>query len=248
MTGDASGNVLRGNGGDDRLDGGAGSLDAADYTTAPKAVAANLALGTASGGDGVDTLIGIERLIGSAFADTLVGDAGPNSFIGNGGDDTIDGGLGVDTVDYSGAASAVTVSLWEYKSSGADGTDSLTGIEEIVGSAYADSLTGDAANNTFTGGGGDDNLDGGNGLDFALYSSPKSSFTVVQYGIKTLLIGSGAGSEGSDSLIRVERLVFPDVSVALDMSTAQSAGQAALLIGAVLGRTALSAKPELVGT
>lgn len=247
LTGDAGENVLRGNGGDDRLDGGVGSLDASDYTNAPKAVSANLALGTASGGDGTDTLIGIERLIGSAFADTLVGDAGPNAFIGNGGDDTIDGGLGVDTVDYSGATNAVTVSLWEYKSSGADGTDSLTGIEEVIGSAYADSLTGDSANNTFTGGGGDDNLDGGNGLDFALYSSPKSSFTVVQYGIKTLLIGSAAGSEGSDSLIRVERLMFPDVSVALDMGVTQSAGQAALLIGAVLGRAALSAKPELVG-
>jgi Ca2+-binding RTX toxin-like protein len=247
LTGDAGENVLRGNCGDDRLDGGAGSLDAADYTNAPKAVSANLALGAASGGDGADTLIGIERLIGSAFADTLIGDAGSNSFIGNGGDDTIDGGLGVDTIDYSAATNAVTVSLWEYKSSGAEGTDSLTGIEEVIGSAYADSLTGDSANNTFTGGAGDDNLDGGNGLDFALYSSPKSSFTVVQYGIKTLLIGSGAGSEGSDSLIRVERLVFPDVSVALDMGVAQSAGQAALLIGAVLGRTALSAKPELVG-
>ena len=63
-------------------------------------------------------------------------------------------------------------------------------------------------------------------MDFALYSSPKSGFTVVQYGIKTLLIGGGTGSEGSDSLIRVERLVFPDVSVALDLGVAQSSGQA----------------------
>lgn len=247
LIGDAGINLLRGNGGDDLLDGGAGSLDAADYTNAPKAVSANLALGTASGGDGADTLVGIEQLIGSTFADTLVGNAGANTFIGHGGDDIIDGGLGVDTVDYSVAAGAVTVSLWEFKASGADGSDSLTGIEAVIGSSYPDFLTGDSANNTFTGGGGDDNLDGGNGLDFALYSSPKSGFTVVQYGIKTLLIGGGTGGEGSDSLIRIERLVFPDVSVALDLGVAQSCGQAALLIGAVLGRAALGAKPELVG-
>ncbi len=247
LTGDGGQNVLRGNGGDDRIDGGAGTLDAADYTNAPKAVVVNLALGTASGGDGSDTLIGIEQLIGSAYADTLVGDSSPNSFRGNGGDDLIDGGLGVDSVDFSAAVSAVTVSLWEHKVTGADGTDTLTSIEEVIGSAFADSLTGDAANNTFTGGGGDDSLDGDSGLDFALYSTPKANFTVVQYGIKTLLIGSSAGTEGTDSLIRVERLVFPDLSVALDLGTAQSGGQAALLIGAVLGRAALGAKPELVG-
>jgi Ca2+-binding RTX toxin-like protein len=247
LIGDAGQNVLRGNGGDDRLDGGAGTLDTADYSNAPKAVVVNLVQGTATGGDGNDTVIGIEQLIGSAFADTLIGDATPNSFKGNGGDDQIDGGLGVDTVDYSGATSAVTVSLWENKATGPDGTDTLVSIEEVIGSAFSDTLTGNIESNTFIGGAGDDNLDGDNGLDFALYSAPKSSFTVVQYGIKTLLIGNGAGSEGSDSLIRVERLVFPDLSVALDMGTTQSGGQAALLIGAVLGRAALSAKPELVG-
>ncbi|MEN9395760.1 MAG: hypothetical protein RLZ81_290 [Pseudomonadota bacterium] len=247
LTGDAGKNVLRGDAGDDRLNGAGGTQDVADYANAPKAVVASLALGTATGGGGSDTLIGIEQLFGSAFADTLIGDNGPNTLRGGGGDDLIDGGLGVDTVDYSASLGAVTVSLWENKASGSDGLDSLTSIENAIGSAFADSLTGDAANNTFVGGAGDDNIDGGNGLDYAIYGSPKSGFTVLQYGIKTLLIGSGASAEGSDTLIRVERLVFPDWSVALDMGTSQSGGQAALLLGAVLGRAALSAKPELVG-
>ena len=55
-----------------------------------------------------DTLIGIEDLGGSGFADTLVGDAGPNRLYGLGrsdmlsglqGDDLLDGGSGLDTGD-----------------------------------------------------------------------------------------------------------------------------------------------------
>ena len=47
-------------------------------------------------GAGLDTLIGIERLIGSSGNDTLTGDSLANRIDGGAGDDTIDGGAGND--------------------------------------------------------------------------------------------------------------------------------------------------------
>jgi Ca2+-binding RTX toxin-like protein len=45
------------------------------------------------------------------------------------------------------------------------GVDVLTGIENILGSGFSDSLTGDAGHNALTGGNGNDTLSGDAGLD-----------------------------------------------------------------------------------
>src|SRR4029078_9201324 len=92
---------LQGMAGNDRLDGGLG-FDRAIYTDATGGITVNLAVGTASGaGVGTDTLVGIEGVVGSNFADTFnaggfVGDSGVpgtpigfNEFEGGGGDDII---------------------------------------------------------------------------------------------------------------------------------------------------------------
>ena len=51
------------------------------------------------------------------------------------------------------------------------GTDTLHNIEGVIGSAFADLLTGDGNFfNTFRGGGGNDTINGGFGLDNAKYS------------------------------------------------------------------------------
>ena len=74
----------------------------------------DLALGQATndGDGGVDTLIDIDRVRGSAFADQIFGsDNAPNTnerFEGMGGNDTIDGRGGFDVVHYTTALSAVT--------------------------------------------------------------------------------------------------------------------------------------------
>jgi len=95
---------LQGGSGNDRLDGGAGT-DYAYFWSQTGAVTVNLSLGTASGGDGADTLIGIENVYGSEFADTLIGDASGNWLGGEQGNDTLTGGAGSDTfrVDYNGS-------------------------------------------------------------------------------------------------------------------------------------------------
>jgi Ca2+-binding RTX toxin-like protein len=78
--------------GNDTLDGGAG-VDSASYGFAPSGVVVDLAAGTGTG-NGSDTLIGIENLEGSFFADTVIGDLGPNVISGGSGDDTVRGWRG----------------------------------------------------------------------------------------------------------------------------------------------------------
>ena len=74
--------------GNDTLDGGPGS-DLASYAGAGAGVTVNLATGTATGGDGADTLISIERVTGSAYLDSLTGSAAADTLDGAGGDDNI---------------------------------------------------------------------------------------------------------------------------------------------------------------
>ncbi|MBS1886475.1 MAG: hypothetical protein JSU06_04725 [Actinobacteria bacterium] len=102
--GAGDGDVLEGDYGTDTIDGGPGADDTASYAMAgtgstasgtSNGVHVDLAAGTAEG-DGVDALVGIEDVVGSAFADTIVGDAGPNTLFGGGGIDELIGGGGED--------------------------------------------------------------------------------------------------------------------------------------------------------
>ena len=118
----------------------------------------------------------------------LTGDAGDNTLAGGAGADTLIGGSGTDTADYSASASAVTVDLATNINTGGDAQgDSLTGIENITGSAYNDVLFGDAGanvisggagNDVFAGGAGADTIIGGSGTDTAGYSASASAVTV----------------------------------------------------------------------
>ena len=142
----------------------------------------SLAVATAQNtvGAGTDTLSEFENLIGSAFNDTLTGDAGNNVLTGGAGNDTLVGGLGDDTLDggagtadtasYAPANSGVTVSLvtaGPQDTLGA-GIDTLVGIENLIGSAFNDTLTGDSLANRIDGGAGDDTIEGGAGNDILI--------------------------------------------------------------------------------
>lgn len=58
----------------------------------------SLTAGTASGGAGSDTLIAIENVTGTNFADTITGSSGVNILSGGDGNDFISGGLGSDFI------------------------------------------------------------------------------------------------------------------------------------------------------
>lgn len=116
-------------------------------------------------------------------------------------------------------------------------------IENVVGSAYADSLFGSdasnwmqggAGNDTLEGRGGNDVIDGGDGRDTAVYAASRASFS-IEKGSNGITVASGA--TGADTLVNVERVAFADTKVALDLDG--NAGTVAKLIGAVFGADAV---------
>jgi Ca2+-binding RTX toxin-like protein len=169
ITGNSGSNILAGLAGADTLDG-SGSIDTATYAASASGVTVSLASGVAHGGDAEgDTFISIENLTGSAFGDALEGDGGNN---------VLNGGAGVDTVSYEHAVTGVTVSLaltTAQNTIGA-GTDTLTGFENLTGSAHDDVLTGNSGANVLTGGGGNDILNGGSGADTLMGSQGNDMF------------------------------------------------------------------------
>jgi len=121
LSGLAGDDTLSGYAGDDILDGGAGS-DIAQYYDATGPVTVNLALGTASGvGVGTDTLISIEYVSGSQYADTLTGDANNNGFRGGNGNDTLTGGAGADAFHVSYGSDDTSVDTITDFNAGAGG-------------------------------------------------------------------------------------------------------------------------------
>ena len=167
--------ALTGGAGADTLMGGHG-LDTASYAASAAAVTVNLETGAASGGDAQgDTLDSIEYLTGSAYDDTLIGNAGNNVLEGSSGADAIDGGEGIDTASYAGSASRVDVRLSGTVVNHGDATgDTLTNIENLIGSAHNDILVGNGQANALAGrdgndllwaSSGDDLLTGGPGAD-----------------------------------------------------------------------------------
>jgi len=90
--------------------------------------------------------------------DTLTGGLGDDILIGGLGNDSLDGGADTDTVSYASASGAVTVDLSLGIATGAAGNDTLTNIENILGSDHDDTLSGDMNNNTIEGGDGADDF------------------------------------------------------------------------------------------
>ena len=83
-------------------------------------------------------------------------------------------------------------------------TDTLFGIEKIIGSVHDDTLTGDAYNNIFDGGAGDDTLTGGGGADkFVLTKTGGGSDTVTDFADgtdKIQIASAGDDTLGADGL------------------------------------------------
>jgi Ca2+-binding RTX toxin-like protein len=194
LNGGSGNDVLEGGAGNDTLDGGS-DTDTASYASAGAGVTVSLALAGAQNtvGAGNDNLISIENLTGSNFDDILTGNTGNNRLEGGSGNDTLNGGSGndvldggsgndtligalgsdqllggdgIDTANYSASASGVTVNMSTGVNSGGDAAgDTLSGIENLIGSGFTDSLTGDANANIIRSGNGSDVLRGGNGAD-----------------------------------------------------------------------------------
>src|SRR5215216_96939 len=120
--------------GNDTLDGGLGT-DTASYSASLTAVNASLTT-KSSTGEGSDTFLGVENLLGSSKADTLTGSTTNNKLTGGGSIDTLLGGGGNDSVIGSGGADTLK---------GEDGADTVNSRDGVNGN---DSLDGGAGTDT----------------------------------------------------------------------------------------------------
>jgi len=180
-------------------------------------VLATLAAGAITGTGASELLVGDDTanvLTGNAGDDALSGKAGNDQLLGGDGDDVLEGGAGADVLDggangsladnptswgdtarYVSSSAGVTVKLWNGTGVGGDAQgDTLTGIEHVFGSNFADTLDGDAGDNRLIGLDGDDTLIGLAGADVL----------VGGRGVDTLSGGDGeddlAGGDGNDVL------------------------------------------------
>ncbi len=100
-----------------------------------------------------------DRLVGTVADDVIDANDGDDLLIGLAGADRLAGGAGIDTVSYEDSAAAVQISLESGTAFGGDAEgDVLTGIENVIGSAFDDYIRGDTGDNVLWGGAGDDEL------------------------------------------------------------------------------------------
>jgi hypothetical protein len=108
----------------------------------------------------------------------------------------------------------------------------LTNVEQVQ---FLDKTVSLVVNDTIKGGPGIDFFDGGLGLDTVVYSGPQERYTINKTGNR-YVVSESTGSDDTDYLSNIERLQFSNGKVALDVETG-NAGEAAKLIGALLGPT-----------
>ncbi|MGI9382968.1 MAG: calcium-binding protein [Methyloligellaceae bacterium] len=187
-------------------------------------------------GDGNDSVWGSDDdnvFWGGAGNDNLYGGTGDNDLYGgdghdwlsgsNLGNDLYDGGDGIDTVSFSLSSSGVTAALWWHKPfDTGQGIDTIIDVENLLGSAYADSLEGDSGNNKLEGQGGADWLEGEGGNDYLAGDAGDDT------------LNGGLGNDvfdGGDGIDTASFIGAPGVFVDLSLgnndaaSTAQNTGQ-----------------------
>ena len=120
-----------------------------------------------------DTIFGFDgddQLAGLGGNDYVIGGAGNDIVFGGLGNDLLDGGSGVDTVTYGQVQHGMDVDLAKGRADAQSSefrgpVDTLSSIENVNGTNFNDSLTGDSGANSLSGSGGIDGIDGGGGND-----------------------------------------------------------------------------------
>lgn len=148
--------------------------------------------------------------------------------LGQAGANAVVGGAGLDKIDYRFSPGAVTVDLVAgVAADGYGSADTLSGVEQVGGSRFADVISGDGLANRLdgaegndrlsgaggddllAGGRGDDVLDGGAGVDTAFYAGKAADYDVSLSGGE-VVVEALNGGEGVDRLTGVEKLRFAD--------------------------------------
>lgn len=254
-------------GGNDTIDG-AGGFDRADYSELPLfdvplaeqrgivvTGSSDQFVATGPASIGIDTLLNIESIVGTRFADTY--NASGGEFMGGGGNDIINSG-GSTRVSYRSAAAGVTVMLGANGSGSATGdTNSVgrdtfkKGVIGVRGSLHSDTMTSNAAgsllegldgNDTLIGGAVSNTLDGGEGDDTYIVGSALNVIVeAAEGGIDTIRASIGYSL---DLAPNVENLVMTGVTAinikGSDLANAITGNSAANVIDGGIGNDTLS--------
>ena len=151
--------------------------------------------------------------------DRINGRNGDDILNGGSGNDNLNGGNGTDTASYDGASGSVSVTLASTRgqNTGAAGRDQLRNIENLVGSAYDDELSGNGLVNVLDGAAGDDLLFGGGRADTFVFKTGSGDDTigdfssgegdlidVAAYGFATLADFEDFRFDGSDTIVQLD--------------------------------------------
>ena len=143
---------------------------------------------------GTDTEIDASLLV---VPPRVVGDGSEsNPFEATADADPFTGSSGADWVSYAGSNAGVTIDLSSTTATVSGGwaaRDTLTNIDNLIGSRFVDTLTGDSGVNSFEGGRGDDVLAGGTGIDTYVFNKGDGTDTITDSG------GSIVFEQGTDN-------------------------------------------------
>ncbi|MFC2970848.1 calcium-binding protein [Azotobacter bryophylli] len=169
--------VFVGGAGDDVMDGGEGLFDTVDYSSgSAKKVTVDLVAGTAKG-EGNDTLINIENVIGSKGSDSITGSASDNmldggngndKLVGNGGNDTLYGGAGNDSIVAGFGNDYIDAGVGNDNINAGDGDNDIyagVGNDRIVAGLGNDYIDAGVGNDNIAAGDGDNEIYAGAGND-----------------------------------------------------------------------------------
>jgi len=220
INGGAGDDTIFGGGGVDTIDGGTGT-DTIDYSLAGGGINVNLSTGTVSNdGDGANDIIvgnSIENVVGSGSNDIIIGGSGANDLQGGGGADTLTGGDGVDTidggatffdtVDYSaeGGGGAIIINLDGGAGNAVDtygNTETVSNVENVIGTGLGDTITGSTLNNTLQGGGGNDTFYASAGDDDIQGQGHTTGDTINYTTFGGFVAGGFIGSASSATVIK----------------------------------------------
>ena len=157
---------------------------------------------------------GKDRLVGTSASEIIWAKADDDVLLGSNGNDTLNGGEGTDTVSYE-RTGPVTVTLGSggsvgtaSKRFGGDGdlgityTDTLSSIENVIGSSHNDTITGNELDNILAGLGGADTIRGGIGNDTIDYGASREAVTIDLRGVTQ----RGGDAQG-DKLYTIENVI-----------------------------------------
>jgi hypothetical protein len=169
--GEGGGDLIVLSGGTDVVNGGVG-FDFVSIEDATGGGTVDLTAATVTAPAISASLSSVEGAVGSGFADTLVGNGQQNEFLGLGGDDAIEGRGGFDFARYDLASGRIRANLGAGQTTG-EGTDTLAGVDGVVGGTGNDVLRGNGKANTLYGLRGNDVLRGGARADL-LFGGPNA--------------------------------------------------------------------------